>query len=343
MRRLFSRLQHELEHGDDVMLVTVIADQGSAPRGAGAAMLVGANGRIIGTVGGGAVEYRSEAMALELLKEKRSSVHDFTLRPNPREDLGMQCGGDVSILFTYISGDDLRWDLLSGAVCDRIESREPGWLILPLNGGVPSLYGPDGLLAGEPLSEDLLPSLTGPKNVVMQGYYASPLPAFGRVLIFGGGHIAQALVPLLAPVDFRCIVLDDRPEYSRPELFPGADDAILCDYSDLAEYVTVTGEDYVVVMTNGHANDLTVEEQILRGSYAYLGVVGSRRKIAHVNEILTQRGISPEKLASVHTPIGIPIRAVTPAEIAVSILGELILCRAEIREGVEAPKRDCPM
>ena len=343
MRRIFSRLQHELDHGNDVMLVTVIADSGSAPRGAGAAMLVGENARIIGTVGGGAVEYRCEGMAKDLLKEKRSAVHDFTLRPNAREDLGMQCGGDVTVLFTYISGDDLRWDLLSGAVCDRIESREQGWLVFPLDGDVPSLYGPDGLLAGDPLPEEELPALLAAGNVVTDSYYASPLPAFGRVLIFGGGHIAQALVPMLGPVDFRCVVLDDRPDYSRPELFPGADDAVLCNYADLKEYVSISSEDYVVVMTNGHANDLTVEEQVLRGDYAYLGVVGSRRKIAHVNEILTQRGIPQEKLDTVHTPIGLPIRAVTPAEIAVSILAELILCRAEIREGAEAPKRDCPM
>ena len=163
------------------------------------------------------------------------------------------------------------------------------------------------------------------------------------MVIFGGGHIAQALTPLLGTVDFRCVVLDNRPDYAKKELFPGAEDVICCDYGDIAASVTLSGEDYVIVMTNGHAHDLTVEEQVLRSPYAYIGVIGSRSKIAAVNQKLTERGIDPEKLKTVHTPIGVNIGAVTPAEIAVSILGELILCRAEIREGEKPEHHACPM
>jgi len=343
MRRVFSKLLYEMEEERDVMLVTVAADRGSAPRGAGAEMLVGENGRITGSIGGGAVEYQAEKLALELLSEKKSGIHEFTLRPNDREDIGMQCGGDVTVLFAYVGAEDLRWNLLAGAVCDRIEAGKEGWLIRPLDGGVPSLYGPEGLLSGEPVAEDLLPALCIRHNVITDRYCAAPLPQFGRVVIFGGGHIAQALTPLLGTVDFRCVVLDNRPDYAKKELFAGAEDAICCDYNDIAASVTLSGEDYVVIMTNGHAHDLTVEEQVLRSPYAYVGVVGSRSKIAVVNQKLTERGISPEKLKTVHTPIGVDIRAVTPAEIAVSILGELILCRAEIREGEKPEHHACPM
>ena len=343
MRRIFSKLLYEMEEEHDVMLVTVVADKGSAPRGAGAEMLVGANGRITGSIGGGAVEFQAEKLALELLSEKKSGIHEFTLRPNSREDIGMQCGGDVTVLFACVAGEDLRWNLLAGAVCDRIELGKEGWLIRPLSGGVPSLYGPEGLLSGEPVEEARLAELCTRHNVITEEYYAAPLPQFGRVVIFGGGHIAQALTPLLGAVDFRCIVLDNRPDYSKKELFAGAEDAICCDYEDIGASVTLSGEDYVIIMTNGHAHDLTVEEQVLRSPYAYVGVVGSRRKIAFVNETLMARGIPEEKLKTVHTPIGVDIRAVTPAEIAVSILGELILCRAEIREGEKPESHACPM
>ena len=138
-------------------------------------------------------------------------------------------------------------------------------------------------------------------------------------------------------------MLDNRPEYSKLSLFPGAEDAILCDYDNIAESITLTAEDYVVVMTNGHSGDLKVEEQTLRLPHAYLGVVGSRSKIAFVNKTLMEHGISEEAIRTVHTPIGTPIKAVTPAEIAVSILGELILCRAEIREGDKPGHNACPM
>ncbi|MBQ3276618.1 MAG: XdhC family protein [Oscillospiraceae bacterium] len=343
MRRIFSKLLYEIEEENDVMLVTVAADRGSAPRGAGAEMLVGRHGRITGSVGGGAVEFQAEKMAMELLAEKKSGLHEFTLRPNSREDIGMQCGGDVTVLFAYVAAEDLRWSLLAGAVCDRIESGKDGWLIRPLDGGVPSLYGPEGLLSGEPVEEALIPVLCTRHNVTTDRYFAAPLPQFGRVVIFGGGHIAQALTPLLGTVDFRCVVLDNRPDYSRKELFPGAEDVICCDYEDIAASVTLSGEDYVIIMTNGHAHDLTVEAQVLRSPYAYLGVIGSRSKIAAVNQKLTEMGIDPEKLKTIHTPIGVSIRAVTPAEIAVSILGELILCRAEIREGEKPGHQACPM
>ena len=148
---------------------------------------------------------------------------------------------------------------------------------------------------------------------------------------------------MLGAVDFRCVVLDNRPAFADISLFKGAEDAMVCNYDNIAESVTLTAEDYVVVMTNGHSGDLIIEEQVPRSPHAYLGVVGSRSKIAFVNKTLMDRGIPEEALKAVHTPIGTPIRAVTPAEIAVSILGELILCRAEIREGEMPAHHGCPM
>ena len=165
-------------------LVTVVADRGSAPRGAGAAMLVGEKGRITGSIGGGAVEYQSEKKAMELLKAGGSAVHEFVLRPNEKEDIGMQCGGDVTVLFAYVNADDLRWSLLAGAVCDRIEAGRHGWLVLPLDGSVPSLYGEEGLLCGEGVSEEERAALCTAHTVVTSRYYAEPLPLFNSVVIF---------------------------------------------------------------------------------------------------------------------------------------------------------------
>ena len=343
MRRIFSKLLYEMEEERSVMLVTVIADKGSAPRGAGAAMLVGERGRITGTIGGGAVEYQSERKAIELLHSKTGATHEFVLRPNDKEDIGMQCGGNVTVLFEYVDAGDMRWSLLAGAVCDRIEAGKHGWLILPLDGSVPSLYGEEGLLCGDGVSEAERAALCTTHSVITETCYAEPLPLFNRVVIFGGGHIAQALTPMLAAVDFRGIVLDNRPDYAKLTLFKGAEDAMVCDYNNIADAVTLTAEDYVVVMTNGHSGDLAVEEQVLRSPHAYLGVVGSRSKITFVNKTLMERGIPEEALHTVHTPIGTPIKAVTPAEIAVSILGELILCRAEIREGGKPEHHPCPV
>ncbi|MFR0768790.1 MAG: XdhC family protein [Dysosmobacter sp.] len=147
-------------------------------------------------------------------------------------------------------------------------------------------------------------------------------------MIFGAGHIARALVPLLRSVEFRPVVYDDRPALADPAAFPDAERVVCGDFRNIAGTLPLSPEDYVVVMTSGHLHDLEIQEQILRQELAYVGVIGSRAKIAAVNARLREAGISEEKLCTVHTPVGTPIKAVTPAEIAVSIAGEMIYERA---------------
>src|SRR5450756_1380441 len=101
MQQLF-RILHNCLQTEDAVLVTVVAGSGSTPRGAGAAMIVTKNGRQAGTIGGGAVEYRSEQMAAEILENKTNRLHDFTLTANQVEDLGMICGGSVTVYFRYL-------------------------------------------------------------------------------------------------------------------------------------------------------------------------------------------------------------------------------------------------
>ena len=160
-------------------------------------------------------------------------------------------------------------------------------------------------------------------------YYCEPLFRAGRVYVFGGGHVSQALVPALTAVDFRCVVLEDRPEFCRPELFPGVEETRLVDNARLADFVTVDERDYVVVMTRGHKDDQAVQAQMLRTPAHYIGVIGSRRKTAGVFARLREEGFTDADLARITTPIGLDIKAETPAEIAVSIAAQLIQVRAE--------------
>lgn len=149
----------------------------------------------------------------------------------------------------------------------------------------------------------------------------------GRVYLFGGGHVGQALVPVLASVDFRVTVYDNRKELVNGNFFPQAEEVIYGNYKQIS--VTLTENDYVVIMTPGHQGDFDVLKQVLRHKLRYVGCIGSRHKIARTQELLRQAGISEEVIASVHAPIGLPILAQTPAEIAISIAAEMIRCRAE--------------
>ena len=239
-------------------------------------MLVSAQGRIAGTIGGGAVEYRSEQLAREALAAGRSRVERFQLRPNEVQDLGMICGGDVEVSFRYLAGGD------EAAIAWAREEEAR-----------------------------LTPS--------------------GRVYLFGGGHVAQALVPALAAVDFRCVVLEDREDFCRPELFPGVEETRLIQNGDPAAYAGITAEDYVAVMTRGHKDDFTVQAQALKTPAKYIGVIGSRKKTAAVFAKLRDMGYTDADLQRITTPIGLSIKAETPAEIAVSIAAQLIQLRAETK------------
>ena len=324
MHTIFQTLVYQREKGHDAVLATIIWDDGSAPRGKGSQMLVGRDGLLAGTIGGGAVEGQAIALAQEMLHSGADSrTHEFRLRRDgSAQSTGMVCGGDVTVYFRRIPAADGAWDTLAAEVLRRLGAREPGWLVQPLDGAMPYLSDND----------------TGKENC-----FTMPLPIGERAILFGAGHCSVALCPLLTTVGFRVTVVDNRPELATRERFPTADAVLCCDLAHISDAVTIGDDDYVVIMTNGHRHDFVVEEQVLRGQYAYIGVIGSRTKTASVNALLRQAGISEEAIAAVHTPIGTAIKAVTPEEIAVSIAGEMICVRATRREDAGIKLHGCPM
>lgn len=317
MNAIFTKLLDEMEKGHDTVLCTIIAQSGSTPRGAGAQMLVGTDGLLCGTIGGGAIEGQSILLAQSLVSEKHNAVHEYTLRHNDGEDIGMVCGGNVTVDFRFIAADDAAWHDVAAAVLQRIAVRQRGYLTL---GDIPALTDVPAVEA-----------------------FSVPLPIGERAILFGAGHCSVALSPILQSVGFRVTVIDDRPELTDPGRFPGADAVICGDFSRISDYVNLTEDDYAVVMTNGHTHDFMVQEQLLRGKAAYIGVIGSRAKTANVNRRLLEAGISEERIAFVHTPIGTDIKAVTPEEIAISITGEMICVRATYREQAGIKLHGCPM
>ncbi len=326
MRQMLKEMKSRLLAGEDLVMVTVIASSGATPRGAGARMLVGNDGRICGTIGGGAVEYRSEQIAKTVLQEKSSRGHDFTLTRDDVQNLGMICGGACNVFFHYLpAGDPEIISLAEGAEARFVQGTD-AWLVSDIGDGG-RLYLTDQKDAA------LLPYLTRqPHRVEVDGrdLYIEQIVTGGRVYVFGGGHVAQELVPVLAHVGFRCVVLDDRPEFADEALFPMAEQVILGDFHAIGDSVTIGSEDYVCVMTRGHAGDTVVQAQVLKCHPCYCGVIGSRHKAAGVRKVLKEEyGLSEEELNQVTTPIGISIQAETPAEIAISIAAQMIQHRAE--------------
>ena len=335
MRQLFQLLGDTLKKKEDAVLVTVVASSGSTPRGAGARMLVTKDGRIGGTIGGGAVEYQCEQRAKDVLDKKSSHVEKFFLHQNEIQDIGMICGGDVSVYFQYISANNQQMMELTEKIESLYVDGEVCWLIYDITEGSVgdmAIYGKKTGLSGMDVPDDVLNALnTKPVQVDSDGqlYYCEKLVQSGIVYIFGGGHVAQALVPDLAAVDFRCVVLEDRAEFCRTELFPGVIETRMIDNRHIKDYVDIKEEDYICVMTRGHKDDTAVQAQILKTPAHYIGVIGSRKKTVAVFAKLKEEGFTDEDLARITTPIGLDILAETPAEIAVSITAQLIKNRAE--------------
>ena len=333
MRNMFRIMEEKLSQGRELVMVSVIAASGSTPRGAGARMLISKEGLLCGTIGGGAVEYRSQAIAAEVLEEKGSKAHDFSLTKNDVQNLGMICGGAVKVFFKYIPAGDPE----TLALCRHAEAAfsrgQDMWLISEISddgrlGIYTAAEGFFGLNAPPELGSELS---RRPHGVVAgdRECYVEQLNSSGRVYVFGCGHVARELVPVLSHLGFHCIALDDRPEFASPEVIKGAEQVALIDFEHIADSVQITGEDYVCIMTRGHAFDAVVQAQVLRTPARYIGVIGSRAKKAGVYQKLKEEyGFEDRDFERISSPIGISIRAETPAEIAISIAAQLIERRA---------------
>lgn len=303
MTEILERLRRETEAGHCCVLAAVAECSGSAPRSAGALMLVGNGGHLAGSVGGGAVEKRALELAAEVQRARAGVLHRISLGA-----LGMLCGGEVTLLLAFVPAHDGAWaEILSRAVAGH------GTLVLRPT-GTPELLD----------ARENAPVLRG--NALFL-----PLVSKPRAVIFGAGHCGRALTPILASVGFAVTVFDNRPEFADAAAFPAAERVVCGDYARISEELTLRRGDYAVIMTAEHACDLDVLTQVLSGEAAYVGLIGSAKKRAAVSAHLAALGFSEDDISRVHTPIGLPILASTPAEIAVSITAEIIRCRAEER------------
>jgi xanthine dehydrogenase accessory factor len=336
IKDLFGIILEKTSAGEDTVLVTIVAEAGSSPRSAGAHMLVDKNGRVCGTIGGGTVEYKAIEFAQSLPEQRRSRRKTYHLYQNDEEDLGMVCGGSVDVYFQFIAGGDEKTIALAKTCRARLEKDEDLWLFIEVTNPsdwTMALYAADLPPEGMSLSEADIKALTRNKGILVKAgdrrIYGEPINFAGTVFIFGGGHVAQALQPLLTSVGFRCVVFDNREEFVTRELFPTAHGLIIGDYDTIDEKCGIRSNDYIVVVT--HAYDLVVLRQVIHKNCAYIGVIGSKTKAAAVKQELLREGVCEELLNTINIPIGLRIKSETPEEIAVSIAGEMILRRAERR------------
>jgi xanthine dehydrogenase accessory factor len=171
--------------------------------------------------------------------------------------------------------------------------------------------------------------------------YIDPIVPVPAVFIFGGGHISLSVSKIGAMAGFQVTVIDDRPEFANPERFPEAAQVIAEKFSTAFPRLQVTRSSYLVIVTRGHADDQQVLEWALTTEAGYIGMIGSKRKIATLYRNLEEKGIAREKLLRVHAPIGLDIGALTPEEIAVSIVAQMIQVRRKSSSERQGPGKPC--
>ena len=301
-------------------------------------MAIISDGSFTGTIGGGALEYKVQQMALEALASpagRESKSKSFRLSPNEEEDLGMICGGDVTVYIQYISSQDEKARKLFEFAVELFSQNIDSWIVTDITDEAGWLMGifPQGqkyenALSGLAREKELFTSRAVHIEIAGRKYYSEPLTKAGKVYVFGGGHIGQELVPLLSHLGFGCVLFDSLEKFSNKELFPAAESVITGDFNNISASVSVTEKDYVIVVTRGHKSDSAVQAQAMKLKPYYIGVIGSRKKTETVAKRLLEQGFSQDEINRVHAPIGIAIKAETPAEIAVSIAAELILVRS---------------
>jgi xanthine dehydrogenase accessory factor len=333
------------EAGRRFALVSTLETSGSSPRHSGAAMIVRADGSISGTVGGGALEGRAIQTALEVLHTGASRIMEFELTNADSAGLGMICGGRGRLLVECIDPAAGADPDVFAALGGLLAGGGRGWLVTgvaPATGGVEGLTVKRALVdtAGNVSGDPPLPleklqglpkmggALGGHTAGELRGIYVQPVGVPGTVYVFGAGHCGKSLVPLLGLVGFRTVIVDDRGEFANAERFPDADEVVVPGslHSVMAS-LPVDEQSYLVIMTRGHLFDRSVLAQALRTPARYVGMIGSRKKIAETYQALREEGFTDEDIARVHAPIGVTIGAETPEEIAVSIAAELISVR----------------
>jgi xanthine dehydrogenase accessory factor len=158
--------------------------------------------------------------------------------------------------------------------------------------------------------------------------FVEPMMPQPLLVVIGSGHVGKAVAHLAHWLGFRVAVSDDRPDFCTPEVVPSADDYYPIPMKELSDHLEITPWTYLVLTTRGTDVDIEGLPSLLESPAPYLGVIGSRRRWETTKRGLLKSGITPECLARVRSPIGLEIRAVTPEEIAVSILAEIIMLRA---------------
>ena len=332
---IFRKALELIERGQPFACAVVIRSAGSTPQKAGARAIFTPEGAIYGTLGGGCLEAESRRRALDALDAGTAFSFDLNLDDDYGWDDGLICGGRVKV---FIDPQPARGRAAYAQAVADIEAGKRGVLITCVSGAADRIgvvewreeaqfTRADGALPPAQLAQ----CLKSAKPALVEGtdtWYLEPLEPAPTLLISGGGHVGQATARLGHQLGFAVVVVDDRPAFTEAARYPAGVRTICADIpATVAEY-PITPTTYILIVTRGHRHDGVVLKACIHSPAAYIGMIGSRRKVHIIRKGFLEEGIATEAdFARVYSPVGLDIGALTIEEIAVSIASQLVAVR----------------
>jgi xanthine dehydrogenase accessory factor len=318
VRELAESIQRWRSRGDRVALATVVATRRSAPRPVGAKLAISERGELQGSVSGGCVESDVAVQAAEVIAEGTPRLLTYGITDDMAWNVGLPCGGEIDVFVERFEGE-------------VPESDEPAVSVTVLEGeraGERRLLRPDAV---EP----------GPSRVVEldgETVFAEMLGPPPRVVVIGAIDTAEELCRAAKSLGWHTVVTDPRPALTTRERLPSPDELLVAWPDEALEQLAPDRDTAVVVLTHEERLDVPALTSALDAEAFYVGAIGSRRTQAKRRERLLDAGVAEEQLERLSGPAGLDLGAQTPAETAVSILGEILAVRAgrsggRLREG----------
>jgi xanthine dehydrogenase accessory factor len=345
IKLLAEKICEQLSCGLPVMVATIVSQQGSSPRHAGAKMVICADGKAFSTIGGSLLEALTIEEAKTCLHNGQSKLMDFDLTGQSVDKTGMICGGKATVMLDCVSATAENTDFFQ-AFQDTVLRNDDFTLLTLIRewdqmlsaAGRCMLFDDARVLGNCTFSGQELEtmihevrhaSITTVIPFSDMRVVIEPIRKIKTLYCFGAGHVAVPTAHLASLTGFRVVVIDDRSEFSNIERFPEAwDIRVIDNFSGAIKGLDINGDSFIVIFTRGHAHDRVVLEQALNTDAGYIGMISSRNKRDTIYSALMAKGVARSNLERVHSPIGLDIGAETPEEIAVSIVAELIAVRA---------------
>ena len=307
-------IQNKLKDNKRIILLIVVESNGSSPGRQGFKMAVAENSEIFGSIGGGIMEYAMVEKAKKLFAQQeflpfiKKQIHN---KKSPDNQSGMICSGEQSILFYPINPATQDAELVTDIVACLQKNCKNILSVLPL-----------GMTLGTSakLAERYRTKITNETD----WEYREQIAYKNELYIIGGGHVSVALSQTMAQLGFYVTVFDNRESLNTMEMNTYAHNKQIINYAQIEKYIPKGENVYVVIMTFQHISDQKVLQSLIHGKFKYIGLMGSKSKVQKLFAGLKAEGITDEKLAKVHSPIGISIKSETPEEIAISIAAEII-------------------